>query len=93
MGDGSNDLSLREQEAVVIRYLGPNGLPVDECFYLAELDLSTSEDGRSPDAKCIAHCYSHSFGQLESSQPKVKLLANHGTEEEEADEEQEKGLL
>ena len=42
MGDGSNDRSLCEQEAVVLRWLGGNGRPYN-CFHdLAELDLKAS---------------------------------------------------
>jgi hypothetical protein len=64
MGDGSSDRSLTEQEAVVLRFLGPNGRPFNTFTDLAELDLSTSHDGRSPDSQCIATCYSKSFDAL-----------------------------
>ena len=37
MGDGSNDRSLREQEAVVHRLLGPDGKPFNTFWDLAEL--------------------------------------------------------
>ena len=64
MGDGSNDRSLIEQEAVVLRFLGADGRPFNTFFDLASLDLSTSHDGRSPDAQCIAACYAKSFDGL-----------------------------
>ena len=64
MGDGSNDRSLVEQEAVVLRYVGPNGLPTNCFFDLAELDLSTSVDGISPDAQCITAAYAESLSRL-----------------------------
>ena len=64
MGDGSNDRSLTEQEAVVLRFLGSDGRPFNTFVDLAELDLTTSHDGRSPDAQCIATCYSKSFDKL-----------------------------
>ena len=64
MGDGSNDRSLREQETVVLRFLGPDGQPYDTFFDLAELDLKTSVDGHSPDSQCITACYSHALQQL-----------------------------
>ena len=53
MGDGSNDRSLREQEAIVHRFLGPDGKPFNTFADLAELDLKDSVDGHSPDAQCI----------------------------------------
>lgn len=66
MGDGSTDRSLAEQEAVVTRFLGADGKPFN-CFHdLAELDLNTSHDKRSPDAQCITACYSTSFDELSS---------------------------
>lgn len=65
-GDGSTDRSLAEQEAVVLRFLGPDGRPVNTFFDLAELDLAESHDGRSPDAQCIAACYASSLSQLNS---------------------------
>jgi len=43
MGDGSNDRSMAEQEAVVLRFVGSNGRPFNAFFELAQLDLSTSE--------------------------------------------------
>ena len=46
MGDGSTDRSLNEQEAVVLRFLGSDGRPFNTFFDLAELDLTTSHDGR-----------------------------------------------
>jgi hypothetical protein len=64
MGDGSSDRSLSEQEAVVLRFLGSDGKPFNTFFDLAELDLTTSHDGRSPDAQCITACYSNSFDTL-----------------------------
>jgi hypothetical protein len=63
-GDGSNDRSLLEQEAVVLRFIGSNGRPFNTFYDLAELDLSKSADGRSPDAQCIAACYAGSLDQL-----------------------------
>ena len=64
MGDGSTDRSLAEQEAVCLRLIGGDGKPFVSFFDLAELDLTTSHDGRSPDAQCIATCYAKSFDQL-----------------------------
>ena len=64
MGDGSNDRSLVEQEAVVLRFIGDDGKPYNTFFDLASLDLSTSADGRSPDADCIASCYAGSMSEL-----------------------------
>ena len=64
MGDGSNDRSLAEQEAVVLRFLGADAKPFNSFFDLAELDLMTSDDGRSPDASCITACYASSLSQL-----------------------------
>ena len=66
MGDGSNDRSLVEQEAVVLRFIGEDGQPYNSFFDLASLDLSTSADGRSPDASCIASCYAGSVATLNS---------------------------
>ena len=66
MGDGSNDRSLAEQEAVVLRYIGADGRPFNTFFDLAELDLTTGVDGHSPDAQCIAACYAKSLNQLNS---------------------------
>ena len=65
-GDGSTDRSLAEQEAVVLRFLGPDGRAFNTFFDLAELDLTESHDGRSPDAQCIAACYASSLSQLNS---------------------------
>jgi hypothetical protein len=65
-GDGSTDRSLAEQEAVVLRFLGPDGRAFNTFFDLAELDLEESHDGRSPDAQCIAACYATSLSQLNS---------------------------
>lgn len=64
MGDGSNDRSMVEQEAVVLRFMGDEGKPYNTFFDLASLDLSTSADGRSPDADCIASCYAGSMSEL-----------------------------
>ena len=64
MGDGSNDRSLAEQEAVVVRFLGPNGRCFNTFFDLAELDMKESVDGHSPDAKCIEACYAGSLDKL-----------------------------
>ena len=64
MGDGSNDRSMVEQEAVVLRFVGDDGKPYNTFFDLACLDLSTSADGRSPDAACIAACYAGSIATL-----------------------------
>ena len=64
LGDGSNDRSLVEQEAVVTRHLGADGKPYNSFFDLASLDLTTSYDKRSPDALCMLACYSKSFDQL-----------------------------
>ena len=63
MGDGSNDRSQREQEAIVHRFLGPDGRPYNTFADLAELDLTKSVDGHSPDAQCITACYSNSFSR------------------------------
>ena len=65
MGDGSNDRSLAEQEAVVLRFLGGDCKPFNAFYDLAELDLKTSDDGRSPDARCITACYASSLSQLD----------------------------
>ena len=64
MGDGSNDRSLREQEAVVHRFLGLDGKPFNTFADLAELDLKDSVDGHSPDSQCITACYAKSFAAL-----------------------------
>ena len=64
LGDGSTDRSMYEQEAVVTRHMGANGKPFNLFHDLAELDLTQSADGRSPDAKCITECYSGSLDQL-----------------------------
>ena len=64
MGDGSTDRSMIEQEAVVLRFLDDAGMPYNTFFELATLDLSQSADGRSPDASCIAACYSTSLDKL-----------------------------
>ena len=42
MGDGSNDRSLCEQEAVVLRFIGDEGKPYNTFYDLAPLDLATS---------------------------------------------------
>ncbi|KOO33057.1 zinc finger protein 862 [Chrysochromulina tobinii] len=68
LGDGSNDRSLVEQEAVVTRHLGADGKPYNSFFDLAPLDLTTSYDQRSPDALCMLACYSKSFDQLNQYQ-------------------------
>ena len=64
LGDGSNDRSLVEQEAVVTRHVSGEGKPYNSFFDLAPLDLTTSADKRSPDALCMRACYSKSFDQL-----------------------------
>ena len=64
MGDGSNDRSQTEQEALATRFLGGDGKPFNGFYDLATLDLSTSSDGRSPDAQCITACYATSLDQL-----------------------------
>ena len=64
MGDGSNDRSLCEQEAVVLRFLGDEGKPYNTFHDLAPLHLSKSVDKHSPDADCITACYSMSLDQL-----------------------------
>ena len=65
LGDGSNDRSLREQEASVLRFIGSDGLPYNTLHSLLELDLTDSTDGRSPDAKCITAAYVRSYEQLQ----------------------------
>ena len=64
MGDGSNDRSMIEQEAVVLRFLDSDGKPYNTFFDLAPLDLAESADGRSPDAKCITAAYAKSLSTL-----------------------------
>ena len=64
MGDGSNDRSLSEQEAVCLRFISSDGKPFNIFSDLAELDLTTSKDGHSPDAQCIAACYEGSLDKL-----------------------------
>ena len=66
MGDGSNDRSMAEQEAVVLRFIGADAKPFNAFYELAPLDLSTSQDGRSPDAACITKCYSNSLDKLDA---------------------------
>ena len=66
MGDGSNDRSMAEQEAVVLRFIGADAKPFNAFYELAPLDLSTSQDGRSPDAACITECYSNSLDKLDA---------------------------
>ena len=57
-GDGSNDRSLTEQEAVVLRFMGPDGRAFNTFYDLAELDLTKSADGHSPDAQwCDTHTH------------------------------------
>ena len=68
MGDGSTDRSLSEQEAVCTRFIGGDGKPFVFFSDLAELDLSTSRDGRSPDAQCITACYAGSFDKFNEHQ-------------------------
>jgi hypothetical protein len=65
MGDGSNDRSLMEREAVALRYIGPDGMPYNTLFDLGTLDLKESVDGFSPDAKCITACYVNSLKALD----------------------------
>ena len=65
MGDGSNDRSMREQEACCIRGIDVTGMPITEFLELAELDLKDSEDGKSPDASCITACYVKVMKRLE----------------------------
>ena len=67
MGDGSNDRSLVEQEAVVLRFLGGDGRAYNTFFDLATLDLTQSADGLSPDAACIAACYAKSLDALDEN--------------------------
>ena len=76
MGDGSNDKSLREQEAVVDRFLGPDGKPFNTFSDLAELDLKDSVDGHSPDAQCIASCYSKSYEKLDGPKDTIILFGD-----------------
>ena len=64
LGDGSNDRALCEQEAVVLRFMGADGMPFNTFYDLAELDLTKSADGLSPDATCIAACYDNSLSAL-----------------------------
>ena len=66
LSDGSSDKSLREQEAEVLRFIGSDGHPFVSFFDLVELDLSTSADGRSPDALCIEASYVKSLSSLNS---------------------------
>ena len=73
LGDGSNDRSLVEQEAIVTRHLGNDGKPYNAFFDLAPLDLATSADKRSPDALCMTACYSKSFDQLNEFEGFVHL--------------------
>ena len=65
LGDGSNDRSLIEQEASVFRFIGPDGMPYMAFDTLLSLDLDKSDDGRSPDATCIAAAYMKSYDKLE----------------------------
>ena len=65
MGDGSNDASLREQEANCLRFIGADGRPYNEFYDLAELDLADSHDGHSPDAQCITSCYKKSLAKMD----------------------------
>eukprot|EP00966_Prymnesium_polylepis_P330579 7386210-Prymnesium_polylepis.1 len=58
--------------------------PQNAFFDLAELDLATSADGRSPDAQCISSCYGNSFAQLQN--PKFAL--SQAADEEEAEDTQ-----
>lgn len=64
MGDGSNDRTLIEQEAVVLRFIDADGKPFNTIYDLAPLDLSKSVDGRSPDAQCISLAYAQSMSDL-----------------------------
>jgi hypothetical protein len=48
-GDGSNDISLREQEVLVTRHLGGDGYPFNSLHDLALLDLENSQDKHSPE--------------------------------------------
>ena len=73
MGDGSNDRSMVEQEAVVLRFIGADGKPYNSFFDLASLDLSTSTDGHSPDADCISSCYASSVSVLNAFQGFLNL--------------------
>jgi hypothetical protein len=66
MADGSSDRSKKEREAIVVRYLGLDGKPVDDFYGLGTLDLRTSADRRSPDADCITSCYLKMLREMES---------------------------
>jgi len=66
MGDGSSDASLREQEAHALRFMGADGRPYNQFYDLAELDLTQSFDGHSPDAQCITACYLTSLSQMDN---------------------------
>ena len=66
LGDGSNDRSNHEQEASVLRFIGPDGLPYNTLHDLLPLDLTQSVDGRSPDAACIHAAYKEGYEALEA---------------------------
>ena len=63
IGDGSTDISNKEQETVGARYVWC-GLPRNEFVELAELDLTQSRDGEPPDAQCLASLYDNVCGKI-----------------------------
>ena len=63
--DRSQDRGHNEKETVILRVLGPDGLPLEIYFELAELDFADSEDGESPDAQCITACLEKVLKTLE----------------------------
>lgn len=68
LGAGSNDRSFLEQEASVLRFIGPDGIPFMAFDNLLLLDLETSVDGRSPDAQCITAAYTKAYEELQKKE-------------------------
>ena len=63
VGDGSTDISDVEQEVIGTRYTW-GGAGRNEFVALAELDLTKSRDGQSPDSQCLEECYDRVMNKL-----------------------------
>ena len=63
IGDGGTDISTNEQEMIGARLFW-QGLPKTEFVKAANLDLSKSKDGESPDAQCLEAAYDIAFEEI-----------------------------
>ena len=68
IGDGSTDVSTKEEEAIGVRYTW-KGKARNEFVGLFELDLTKSKDKKSPDALCLEEVHDRAFNLVFQGKP------------------------